>query len=207
MKTVLAVLLFLPLAAFGNETAYQALRAAGAQRSKVLLGNVIEVKGRNGAPQPASWTILFKDPLARGGVRELVIASGRIMSEKTPLHPAAAPTFATKDLRIDSTQAFARAEVIARTGRLGFHSADYLLRCDRAAGAMWEVQLLDAQQRSLGSVFISAGTGAVISNTLVFPKGSWAAGGGMRGRLIRGSQSVGDKLTEFWTGQPPKKKN
>ncbi|MEI8235188.1 MAG: hypothetical protein WCH57_10960 [Verrucomicrobiota bacterium] len=217
---LMVAFLLLPLAAFGRETAYQALRTVGAQRSTALLNNVIEVKGRNGAPQPASWTILLNDPLARGGVREIEVAGGHIVSERTPVKTyggqgdGVALNF--KKLNLDSEGAFSLAEGEARAAKIGFYGADYLLRCDDAGGApFWVVELLDSQQHSLGSVRIAADTGAVISKTFegVTSKGSWAAGGGMRGRLIRFSdamgrsfQHLGDKMEEFWTGEDPASK-
>ena len=85
MKLALIVALLLPLAASGRETAYQALRTVGAERSQALLNSVIEVKGRNGAPQPTAWTILLNDPMARGGVREIEVSKGHIIAERTPV--------------------------------------------------------------------------------------------------------------------------
>lgn len=215
---VLVALLFLPLAAFGRETAYQALRVVGAQRSKALLDNVIEVKGRNGTPQPAKWTVLLNDPVARGGVRELEIGSGRIASERTPVKAPGSPVETAvldfKKLNLDSEGAFTVAENEARAAKIGFYGADFLLRsADTGGGApVWIVDLLDKELHSIGTVRISAETGAVITKTFggVTSKGSWAAGGGMRGRLIRFSDAVGrsfqhmgDKMEEFWTGEPP----
>lgn len=214
---LLVAFLLLPLAAFGRETAYQALRTVGAQRSKALLNSVIEVKGRNGTPQPASWTVLLNDPMARGGVREMEIASGHVVSERTPVKTYGGRgdgvVLDFKKLNLDSEGAFTVAEGEARAAKIGFFGADFLLRCDDASGApIWIVELLDKEQHSLGSVRIAAETGAVITKTFggVTSKGSWAAGGGMRGRLTRFSdamgrsfQHVGDKMEEFWTGEAP----
>jgi hypothetical protein len=215
---LLVALVLLPLAAFGRETAYQALRTVGTQRSKALLGNVIEVKGSNGAPQPASWTILLSDPVARGGVREFEIAGGRIAAERTPVKTYGGGGGAVLDfkkLNLDSEGAFTVAEGEARGAKIGFYSADFCLRSGDSGAPIWVVELLDKDQHSLGSVRISAETGAVISKTFggVTSQGSWAAGGGMRGRLIRFSdamgrsfQHFGNKMEEFWTGEDPSQK-
>jgi len=214
MKLALVTALLLPLAAFGSETAYQALRTVGAERSETLLNSVIEVKGRNGTPQPAVWTILLNDPLARGGVREIEVAKGHIVSERTPVKAYSGQgegiVLNYKGLNLDSEGAFAVAEGEARNAKIGFYGADYLLRCaDAGSAPLWIIQLLDAQQHSLGSVTIAADTGTVISKTFggKTSKGSWAAGGGLKGRLVRFSDSVGRSMRhvggnveEFLTG-------
>ena len=214
MKLALIAALILPLAAVRGETAYQALRTVGAERSKALLDNVIEVKGRNGTSQPEVWTVLLNDPLARGGVREIEVSKGHIVSERTPVKTysgqgeGGALNFTL--LNLDSDGAFAVAEAEARNAKIGFFGADYLLRIgDNGGSPLWVVQLLDRQQHSLGSVSIAADTGTVIDKTFdgKTTKGSWAAGGGLKGRLVRFSDSVGrsmrhvgGSLEEFWTG-------
>ena len=210
-----AAALLLPLAAFGRETAYQALRIVGAERSQALLHSVVEVKGRNGAPQPELWTILLNDPKARGGVREMEVANGHIVGERTPVKAysgqADGSVLNFSALNLDSEGAFALAEAEARAAKVGFYSVDYVLRCgDDSAAPVWNIELLDAQQHSLGSVRVAADTGVVISKTLQnqTTKGGWAAGGGLKGRLVRFSDSVGrsmrhvgGSLEEFWSGE------
>ncbi len=215
MKMGLIAALLLPLAASAGETAYQALRTVGAERSKELLNHVIEVKGRNGAPQPTVWTVLLNDPLARGGVREIEISKGRVVSERTPVKAYIGQgegiVLNFTRLNLDSEGAFAVAEEEARNAKVGFFGVDYLLRCDDNGSApVWVLQLLDPQQHSLGSVSIAADTGAVVAKTFSgkTTKGSWAAGGGLKGRLVRFSDSVGRSMRhvggnveEFMTGE------
>lgn len=218
MKLALILALLLPFSAFGRETAYQALRTVGAERSQEHLKNVLEVKGRNGAPQPEVWTILINDPLARGGVREIEVAKGRITSERTPVKAYSGQSDGIvlnfQKLNLDSEGAFAVAEAEARNAKIGFFSVDYILRCDETGDApIWIVQLLDDKQHSLGSVTVAADTGTVVSTTFVnvsptHSKGSWAAGGGLKGRLIRFKDSVGrtvkrtsGDVEEFFTGE------
>ena len=214
MKSALIAALLLPLAAWGGETAYQALRTVGEERSKTLLDNVIEVKGRNGAPQPDVWTVLLNDPLARGGVREIEVSKGHVVGERTPLKTSGGQgeePLKFSLLNLDSDGAFAVAETEARNAKIGFYGADYLLRSGRnGAAPLWVVQLLDREQHSLGSVNIAADTGAVVGKTFggKIRKGSWAAGGGLKGRLVRFSDAmgrsmrrVGGSLEEFWTGE------
>jgi len=215
MKVALIVALFLPLAAFGRETAYQALRTVGAERSKTLLNNVIEVKGRNGAPQPEVWTVLLNDPLARGGVREIEVSKGHIVSERTPVRAYSGQgegiVLNFTLLNLDSQGAFAVAETEARNAKIGFYGADYLLRCeDNGSAPIWVVQLLDQQQHSLGSVSIAADSGTVVAKTFggKTPQESGAANGGVKEHLVRFSESVGrsvrhvsGNVEEFLTGE------
>ena len=53
----------LPLLA-APDTAYQALRTVGSQRGAEVLKHVIEVEGRGGVPEPATWRIVLDDPAA-----------------------------------------------------------------------------------------------------------------------------------------------
>ena len=170
LAPILALLL-LPLAAFGKDTAYKALRAIGAERNPALLNRVIELKGRSGDPQPELWTIILDDQLARGGVREIEVANGRVVSERTPVKSysgsALGITMNFQKLNLDSEGAFAIAEAEAKAAKLGFDSVDYLLRCDDANSApTWVLQLLDPQQQNLGSITIAADTGAVLAKDL-----------------------------------------
>jgi hypothetical protein len=214
---LLFALLLLPLApsAFGRDTAYQALRTVGSQRSQSTLNNVLQVKGLNGAPQPASWIIVLNDPAARGGIRELEVAKNRIVSERTPVKEysgqsdGAVLDFAK--LNLDSEGAFSVAETEVRNSRLGgFYSADYLLRRGDNGKPIWVIQLLDQEKHSIGSITIAADTGVVLSKSFesTAGKSEWAATGGLKARLINFSDATGrtlrhtgEKIREFWDGQ------
>ena len=207
MKTAIFVALLLPMAALGKETAYQALRTVGAERSQALLNNVIEVKGRNGTPQPASWLVLINDPLARGGVREIEVSKGHIISERTPVKSYSGQGDAIvlnfKMLNLDSEGAFTVAESEARNAKIGFFGADFLLRADDAGNVpIWVVQLLDADKRSLGSVSIAANTGTVISSTFggKTTKGNRVPGDSLKTRLLRFTGAVGRSIRHAGEG-------
>jgi len=161
-------LLLLPLSAFGQDTAYQALRALGVERDQTLLKSVIEVKGRTGVPQPGAWTVVIDDPKARGGVREIEVSRGKVVSERTPLKGYSGVSTETfmdfKKLNLDSQGAFTLAEEEAKKARVSFDSVDYLLRRDEANGSpLWVLQLLDADQRGVATLTIAADTGTVLS--------------------------------------------
>jgi hypothetical protein len=180
------------------------------------LQNVIEVKGRNGTPQPLVWTILINDPLARGGVREIEVSNGHVTSERTPIKTYSGQgdgiALNFQKLNLDSQGAFAVAETEARNAKIGFFSVDFDLRCQEAGAApIWIVQLLDDQQHSVGNVHVAADTGAVVSTTftkVVETKSEWAKGGGLNGRVKRFGSAVGQSMKqaagateEFFTGE------
>ena len=87
MKAVLfaGVLLATQALVFANDPAYTALRVVGKSRGEDVLKHVIELRGKGGTPQPVTWKIVLDDPRARGGVRELEIEHGKIVSERTPI--------------------------------------------------------------------------------------------------------------------------
>src|SRR5579862_6429065 len=90
MKTVCFVGILLLTQAFSQaaDTAYQALRLIGSS-NREFLNHVIEVRGTGGQPEPVVWTIDVEDQSARGGVREMEVSKGKVISEHTPVHPYA----------------------------------------------------------------------------------------------------------------------
>lgn len=172
--TPLFGLLFLPLAAFGRDTAYQALRTVGAERDQALLSRVIEVKGRDGQPQPENWVVVLDDPLARGGVREIEVANKHIVSERTPVKAysgsSAGSAMNFQKLNLDSQGAFVIAEEQAKKAKISFDAVDYLLRRDEANGApVWTLQLLDPRLHRVASITLAADTGAVLASDFAPP--------------------------------------
>lgn len=152
-----------------RDSAYSALRLVGNQRGQGILDHVIEVTGVNGAPEPASWKIIFEDENARSGVREIEVAKGRITSERTPTRSYAG-TGATMDfqkLNLDSEGLFTIIEKEARKAGIGFDSVDYALRpSDEGKAPLWTVKLLDASRRTLGTMQIAADNGALVRSDL-----------------------------------------
>ena len=172
MKSVcFCVLLFLQAAAFGRDSAYQALRLIGNQKGRELLNHVIEVQGKGGAPQPAVWRVIVDDPTARGGIREFEVSKGKIISEHTPLRGySGVGTSAVMDfqkLYLDSEGAFSVANQEATKAKMGFDSIDFELRTgDDQAAPVWILQLFDATAGNVGSIQVAADTGKVVSRDL-----------------------------------------
>jgi len=202
----------LPAVAFPQASAYDAMRTISAERSTTFLRQVVEAQGRMGAPQPEKWLFTIKDPLARGGMREMEVAKGKIVSERTPLRSNASDTpINFQKLNLDSEGAFSLAESIARSARIRFHGADYRLFSNELGTPVWELHYLDGQKRRFGSVLISAATGQVLSKTIEgkTTQGAGVDQGGFRERLLRFSDTtnrsfrkIGDNVQEFWDSKP-----
>ena len=136
MWKLCAALLFLVTPAFAQEraTAYEALRVVGTQLNRDFVNHVISVNGTGGTPQPEKWKILVDDPRARGGVREVEIADGRVASERTPVRSVAGSsegaTINTTHLNLDSSGAYAVASHTAEKSNTRFATVSYTLRTD-----------------------------------------------------------------------------
>ncbi len=162
-----SLLLFMHSVAFGRDTAYQALRTLGKDRGQSILNRVIEVKGRNGNPQPTSWKVVVDDPAARGGVREFEIEKGRIAMERTPVKSYSGSSEGAvmnfQKLNLDSQGAFTVAEKEAKKAQVGFDAVDYLLRTDDSSHSpVWILRLADASQSTVGTLRIAADDGRVL---------------------------------------------
>lgn len=128
---------------------------------------IVEIRGERGEPEPLQWIAVFADPTARGGVREVTVAGGKIVAERTPLRGMSEysekPPLARAALTIDSPAAFAAANREAVRNEAGFHWIDYTLSVDPQSRApVWEMRLYDNMGAPVGSLRISAATGAVV---------------------------------------------
>ena len=166
MKTALFSVLFftLALAASAQDSAYNALRVVGHSQGKDALNRVLELRGRGGSPQPAVWKITLDEPRARGGVRELEVQRGKIISERTPAagRTAGGPMNFTQ-LNLDSDGAFTVANQEAQKSAAPFDHADYVLHSGSGGGApVWQIELTDSKLGRAGSIDIAADTGTIL---------------------------------------------
>jgi len=165
---LLSILFLLPVfCCYGNESAYKALRALGTQRGEAVLNHVIEVEGRDGSPQPGVWKIVLDDPTARGGVRELEMANGQVVSEHTPVRQysgvGANVVMDFQRLNLDSPGAFTVANQEAVRLGVSFDRVDYALRVNDERGLpVWVLRLLDGKGNVTQTVRISADKGLVL---------------------------------------------
>src|SRR5947207_11390403 len=105
MWKMLAALVLVSSTAFAQEqfSAYDALRVVGVHLNRDAVNHVVSVTGVKGDPQPETWRIFVEDR-AQGGVREVLVKNGRVVSDK----PGAAAgssegaTIKTSHLNLDS---------------------------------------------------------------------------------------------------------
>ena len=176
LKRLLALLL-LATPAFAQErpTAYQALRTVGTQLNRDFVNHVILVSGSNGDPQPETWRILLDDPKAGGGVRELEVSNGKIVSERTPLRSpvegSLGPTIDTAKLNLDSSGAYTLARQTADKSHITFATADYTLRVDKRGNPIWIIALQKQDGEAAGKIYIGANHGRNTRNEGIFSGG------------------------------------
>lgn len=145
-------------------SAIQALKDCG--RSDLLTG-LAEIKAKDGVPQPSEWIVLCNDPSTHGGVRELTISNGHVVSERTPMGEFAGegglPHLTITPTTIDSGAVFKIVDREAKAAHLGFDSIDYVLRVDAISGKpLWIVQLYKSSGVLVGTMEISAESGEVL---------------------------------------------
>lgn len=165
-KSIFALLLFATSAlAQEQPTAYQALRVVGTQLNRELVNHVISVTGQDGNPQPATWKILLDDPKARGGVREVEVADGKIASERTPMRESVEGSLGavvdTSKLNLDSSGAYTVARQTAASSHINFTTADYALRVDERGNPIWQVTLHRQNGEPGGTIYIGANHGTI----------------------------------------------
>lgn len=168
-KLFLSCFLLFLLSTFlcGAETSSFALQALKDASRPELLAGLAEVKGKEGIPQPGEWIVLCNDPSAHGGIREVTIVSGHIVSERTPIGEYAGegdlPHLTITPTMIDSGAVFKIVDREAKAAKVGFDSIDYVLRVDAISGKpLWIVQLHKSSGALAGTMEISAETGGVL---------------------------------------------
>jgi hypothetical protein len=180
LRVFLALLLAAsPALAQERPTAYQALRTVGTQLNRDFVNRVISVSGTKGDPQPETWRILLDDPKARGGVREVEVSKGKIISERTPLRSAVeqslGATIDTAKLNLDSSGAFTVAQQTAEKSHVTFATADYTLRVDERGNPIWIVTLQRQGGEPAGMIHIGANHGTITRTEGFFSGGDRTA--------------------------------
>lgn len=174
IKSLLVVLLAAAPAALAQEnpTAYEALRVVGNKLNRDYVNHVISVTGFRGNPQPDRWKILIEDQRARGGVREIEVENGRIVSERTPVRSvvgsAEGSTINPTRLNLDSSGAYAVASHTAEKSNAMFATASYTLRTDERGDPIWIVMLNDDSGRPVGTIHINCNRGTVVRTEGLF---------------------------------------
>jgi hypothetical protein len=173
------LLLATPVFAQERPTAYEAMRTVGTQLKRDYVNHVMSVTGKNGDPQPETWTILIEDPGASGGVREVEVSNGKIVSERTPLRSTVENSLGTvidtSKLNLDSSGAYTLARQTATKSHVIFATTDYALRVDGRGNPIWKVALRRQDGEPTGTIFIGANHGTVTRTEGLFAGGDQAA--------------------------------
>ena len=164
MWKMLAALVLLGSTALAQEqfTAYDALRVVGVHAGKDAVNHVVSVAGVRGSPQPKIWRVLIEDP-GRGGIREIQVRDGRVVSDKpsSAVGSAQGATIKPSKLNLDSSGAFAVASHTADKSSTRFDSASYTLRTDQHGDPVWIVTLHSVNGQPVGTIHIGANRGNV----------------------------------------------
>lgn len=176
MSRLISVLsLFVPLSlvAADGGAAFSWLRAMESQ-PYAGTSKVVEVRGERADPFPKEWIVLLNDSSARGGVREITIANGKITSERTPLRGQADTAgllpMERDKLSFGADGVFRLVQREAERGRVGFHWLDYMLRADpESKAAVWHVKLHDYMGAPVGNIRISAQDGTIVRALQIDP--------------------------------------
>lgn len=155
-----------------NATAYEALRVISGQLGKPALNHVISITGEDGDPQPQKWKVLLEDSQSPTGTREVVVANGSVVSDRTPervvIGSASNSTIKTSRLNLDSSGAFAVASRTADKSSAKFASANYTLRVDEKGDPVWIITLMSPSRRPVGTIHINCNRGNVVRTEGMF---------------------------------------
>jgi hypothetical protein len=153
--------LFAGVIAATAQTAQTAISVIEKEKGAAFVENLIEIKGARGEPQPPSWTFRFNEPAARGGLREIVVQGGQILSERTPVRGFGGtgdlPTLPVKLINLDTRAVFNLANQAAIRQGLGFHWLDYALRPDvQTSQPVWYLTFIDVFGARVGDMSVDA---------------------------------------------------
>ena len=166
LTTALAILFIVSSAYAQREaTAYEALKLVGRQLNRSSLDRIISVTGVDGDPQPTKWTILSAERGAPGGMREVQVANGRIISNQAPhgvVGSTSNATISAAKLNLDSSGAFQVASHTADQSHMNFERISYTLRTNEGGSPVWIITLHDQARRPLGTIQINANRGNVV---------------------------------------------
>ena len=216
------------LAAEQDATAYTALRVVGKQKGQSVLNRVLELRGRNGMPQPAVWKIILAESDARGGVREIEVQRGKIISERTVSRGTRGEAMDFSRLNLDSEGVFTIINRETEQQGLPFDRVDYALRSGSGGSPVWAADLYDGARGKVATMQIAADSGVVLAqsktnsaitsapppprNGAVNPPRPVAEGYSQPGEPFRGiddffhrlgnrMQRRGEQLENFFTGK------
>ncbi len=148
-----------------NISAFDAVRLLAPERQTALA----MVVARGGTPVPERWYLLTFDPTAEVGLREFVVADGKIVADRIFSQFAETLTegavFEPESLKVNSDRAAMIASAFCQANKVEAKSLHYDLRRGDATGApLWTIICVSENGQELGRVIISAATGVVIAH-------------------------------------------
>ena len=152
-------------AAQSTGTALDALRLIARDTAKRL----VRIEAREGTPAPERWYLLVQDPAVASGVREFVVADGKLVTSRTisqfaeTLTPA--DIVSADAVKIDSTHVAKLAAAFANANGAKVGMLNYELTRDAATNApVWMATVLDAVGDQLGVLVVNATRGTVLTS-------------------------------------------
>ena len=172
MKTRLLSLLLsaAPLAAQEPSqppTAIEALTAFKAYSAREKVTGLVELRGSDGTPTPATWTLVAFEPRSPTkfktySIRGLHVEDRGPNKDYSPAHQPGG-YFELPKVNVDCAGAFRIADREAGKAMIGFDLIDYTLRCrEFTAEPVWTLTLRSKAGAVAGTVAISAAGGKVL---------------------------------------------
>jgi hypothetical protein len=159
-----AAFLFSSVIALAGDTAYDALRAAGAKLGADAQNRLVEISGRGGRPQPALWQVQMEEASGRSGLVQVNVQRGVVVGQSKSGGAAFGGRLSLASIQLDSDGVFAIANTEAIRADISFDRLNYVLKLE-GGFPVWRVELLDGPAAIVGSLKISADTGSVIERS------------------------------------------
>jgi hypothetical protein len=161
-STVLLIALLCASDARAAQTALDALKLLpkGAEKNLAL------IEAREGTPNPERWHILVHDAQSENGLREFVVADGKLVANRTLSQFA--ETLTTNDVigadavRFNSDVLSVLAAKYAASNNVWISSMNYELRKENEL-PVWHVDCLDARGQKVGALSVAADNGKIVS--------------------------------------------
>jgi hypothetical protein len=146
-------------------SAFAALKLLPKEAAKRLC----RIEARDGSPVPERWHFLVYDPVAERGVREFVVANGKMVAVRTLSQFAdtlnETEAFGGETLKVDSETIarWAALFAVANGGKVG--SLNYQMAKDPVSnGPVWVATVLDPVGDQLGALTVDAVKGAILNS-------------------------------------------
>jgi len=153
----------LPLSGAGMS----ALKAVAGQSSPGKEIEILGMVGFYGDPDPAQWLVLTRPVNTKGALLEFVVRDGRKLTERKVRKNGSMdlPSIPIRlsQIKINSAAALVIAQEVAAKSRIDFETVHYQLRCrDQGNEPVWNLNLINKNQVSVGVHYISAISGKVL---------------------------------------------